>query len=92
MSSMTSEAIVRRAADLAKGEDRAGAVDKLIATVGADRPALEAARDQVAPRLHTHIDDFEATATLTLLNRVLARLPRTDPLDWRERWGRHRKP
>ena len=86
------EAIVRQAADLTQDRDQAAAPDKLIALVGADRQALETARDQVAAQLHRRVDDFQATATLTLLNRAMAGIPIVDPLDWRVRWSKHRKP
>jgi hypothetical protein len=86
------EAIVRQAADLTQDRDQAAALEKLIAAVGADRHSLEMARDQVAAQLHRRVDDFQATATLTLLNRALSGIPIVDPLDWRVRWSRHRKP
>jgi hypothetical protein len=85
------DAIVQRATELATAGD-ADAVEKLIASVGADRHALEAARDQVAAHLHRQVDDFKATAALTLLNRTLSQIPIVDPLDWRTRWAKHRKP
>jgi hypothetical protein len=88
----STEAIVRLATELAAEGGQLSAVDSLIASVGSDRQALETARDQVAGHLHRHGDDFEATAALTLLNRALARIPIVDPLDWRVRWSRHRKP
>jgi hypothetical protein len=73
-----------------------GDVDRvalLIAEAGGDRAAVEAARDRVAAHLHRAVDDYEATATLQLLNRALSRMPRVDPLDWRVRWHqRFRKP
>jgi hypothetical protein len=86
------EAIVRQAADLTQDRDQAAALEKLIAAVGSDRHSLEMARDQVAAHLHRRVDDFQATATLTLLNRALSGIPIVDPLDWRVRWSRHRKP
>jgi hypothetical protein len=92
MPAFTTEAIVQQAGALARDGDLAGAVEQLIGIVGPDRPAFETARDQVAAHLHRHVDDWQATATLTVLNRALARIPRTDPLDWRVRWSRHRKP
>jgi hypothetical protein len=92
MPSTSPEAIVQQAADLSQDHDQATAVDKLISMVGSDRHALEAARDQVAAHLHRHVDDYQATATLTLLNRALSNTPIVDPLDWRVRWSKHRKP
>jgi hypothetical protein len=92
MPAMTTAAIVQQAREFAKDGDLAEAAEQLIGIVGPDRPALETARDQVAAHLHRHVDDWEATGTLTVLNRTLARIPRTDPLDWRVRWSRHRKP
>jgi hypothetical protein len=92
MPSMTIDDIVRQAAELAGGGDPVAAADALIASVGADRQALGSARDQVARHLHHQIDDFQATAALTVLNRALSRVPIVDPLDWRVRWAKHRKP
>jgi hypothetical protein len=92
MPSMTIDDIVRQAAELAASGDAVAAADALIASVGADRQALGAARDQVARHLHHQIDDFEATAALTVLNRALSRVPIVDPMDWRVRWAKHRKP
>ncbi len=86
------EAVAQQAADLSQDDDQAAAVEKLIAMVGSDRQALEAARDQVAAHLHRRVDDFQATATLTLLNRALSGMRIVDPLDWRVRWSKHRKP
>ena len=86
------DAIVQHAAGLSQDHDQAAAKEQLIGLVGADRHALEAARDQVAAHLHRRVDDFQATATLTLLNRALADIPIVDPLDWRVRWSKHRKP
>jgi dsRNA-specific ribonuclease len=91
MPSTTVDAIVQQATSLASQRDGAEAVESLIAAAG-DRTALEAARDQVAAHLHSRVDDWEATATLTLLNQALSKLPRVDPLDWRMRWAKHRKP
>jgi hypothetical protein len=68
-------------------------VDVLSTAAGGDRSIIEAARNIVAAHLHGVIDDWGATATLTLLNRTLAVMPRTDPLDWRVRWTqRFRRP
>jgi hypothetical protein len=87
-------AIVERAVELARaGAGSApAALEQLMSMVDGDRSVLEEARDQVAARLHHRSDDWEATGALTLLNRALAQAPRVDPLDWRERWARHRKP
>lgn len=69
------------------------AVRELVADAGGDRARLEAERDRLAVYMHTHVDDFQATAALQLLNRKLATLPRNDPLDWRVLWGqRFRRP
>jgi hypothetical protein len=86
--------LVARAAELAR--DAASVPDasaSLLSTAGGDRRAIETARDQVAGQLRARVDDFEATATLQLLNRVLSHLPIHDPLDWRVRWNqRFRRP
>lgn len=92
MPSSPADAIVLQAADLTRESDQAAAADKLIVLAGSDRQALETARDRVAAQLHRSVDDFEATATLTLLNRAMAGIPIVDPLDWRVRWAKHRKP
>jgi hypothetical protein len=88
----TPEAIVERAAQLSKPGESDGAVGTLIHAAGGNRRTIEAARDQVALHLHGAVDDYSATATLTLLNRTLSEMPRSDPLDWRVRWTKHRKP
>jgi hypothetical protein len=92
MTTVAAEPIIRRAGELAKDGDAAKAVDQLIAQFGPDRAAFEEARDEVAAHLHREVGDWEATATLTVLNRVLSRIPRADPFDWRVRWTKHRKP
>ncbi len=92
MPSTSPEAIAQEAADLSRDHDQAAALERLIVVVGPDRRALEVARDQVAAQLHRRVDDFQATATLTLLNRALSDIPIVDPLDWRVRWSKHRKP
>ncbi len=92
MPTVTPDAIIQRAAALSPDGDQAAAEEQMIELVGSDRQALGEARDQVAAHLHRHIDDYRATATLRLLNRTLARVPIQDPLDWRTRWARHRKP
>jgi hypothetical protein len=90
---MTPQEIVEQATELAKdglGPNEAAAAIETAAA--GDRRLVEAARDEVAARIRAAVDDYEATATLTLLNRTLSQMPRHDPLDWRERWARHRKP
>jgi hypothetical protein len=86
--------VIARATELAvRGVAPGDAADDLLAAAGGDRRSVEAARDRVAARIRARVDDFEATATLQLLNRVLSRLPIDDPLDWRVRWTqRFRKP
>lgn len=86
--------VIARATELAEQGVPAGdAMADLLAAAGGDRRTVETARDQVAARIRARVDDFEATATLQLLNRVLSRLPIHDPLDWRVRWTqRFRKP
>jgi hypothetical protein len=93
MTTTTPDAIVSRAAELARSGAASDAVDALSAAAAGDRRIIEAARDSVAAHLHDAVDDWNATATLTLLNRTLAGMPRTDPLDWRVRWTqRFRRP
>ena len=89
MPTTSPDAIADRAARLAVSDD---GLAQLLEMVGDDRIALEAARDQVARRLHTHVSDYAATGALTLLNRALAQLPPPEPFDWRVRWARRRKP
>lgn len=90
---ITAAELAGRAAELSRdGTDSYTAVAAIIREASEDRPLIEAARDQVAARIRAAVDDFEATATLTLLNRTLSTMPRYDPLDWRVRWAQHRKP
>ncbi len=90
----TADELIRKAGEVARAGDAngSGASDSLVSAAGGDRQLLEAARDKVAARLHGRADDWDATAALTMLNRALSRMPRTDPLDWRVRWAHHRKP
>jgi hypothetical protein len=70
-----------------------GGPEALWEAAGDNRVAVEAARDHVAARIHRSVDDWDATAALTLLNKALSDMPRTDPLDWRVRWTqRFRRP
>jgi len=93
MTTITPEAIASQAGELARSGPSGGATETLVEAAGGDRRLIEAARDHVASHLHNAVDDFEATAALTLLNRTLASMPRHDPLDWRVRWTqRFRRP
>lgn len=94
MPTTAADDVMTLAAELAaSGVDVDQAVDELLTTAGGDRPTLVEARDGVAAQVHARVDDFEATATLQLLNRVLGRVPIKDPLDWRVRWTqRFRRP
>jgi hypothetical protein len=86
------DALIDRAAALAaEGTDRESSA-ALAELAGRNRQVVEAARDLAATRIRERVDDWEATAALRLLNRVLADLPRKDPLDWQVRWRQHRKP
>jgi hypothetical protein len=86
--------VISRASDLSRDGVAAGdPAPEVLAAAGGDRRMVEAARDRMASRVHARVDDFEATATLQMLNRVLSRLPIHDPLDWRVRWTqRFRRP
>lgn len=84
--------LIDRAAVLATDGVGASSSASLAGLAGKDRQLVEAARDRAAARVRTRVDDWEATAALQLLNRVLADLPRTDPFDWQVRWKQHRKP
>ena len=86
--------VIARADKLARdGVTADAAGGELLEAAGGDRRAIEAARDRVAAKLRRRVDDFEATATLTFLNRALAGLPIDDPLDWKVRWTqRFRRP
>lgn len=65
----------------------------LLDAAGGNRVVVEQARDRLAARVHTRVDDYEATAALQILNRALSRLPISDPLDWKVRWSqRFRRP
>lgn len=94
MVASTVDDVVVRAAELSRdGVSAADAAPDVLAAAGGDRRTVEAARDRMASRVHARVDDFEATATLQMLNRVLSRLPIHDPLDWRVRWTqRFRRP
>jgi hypothetical protein len=95
MTTATVDQIADRAVELAKpGPDRPeDPISALTDAAGGDRSLLEAARDQMAGRVHRSVDDWDATAALTLLNRCLSDLPRYDPLDWKIRWTqRFRRP
>ncbi|HEX6392516.1 MAG TPA: hypothetical protein VFZ97_03685 [Acidimicrobiales bacterium] len=86
------DALIDEAAGLASdgvGPETSAALADI---AGRDRRLVEAARDQAAVKVREGVDDWEATAALQLLNRVLADLPRHDPLDWQVRWKHHRKP
>lgn len=91
MPTTTPDDIAAKAAELAKGDDP-DAAGRLIAEASGDRQVLESARDQVAAQVHKRVDDWGATTTLRLLNKALAEAPHHDPLDWRVRWAKHRKP
>jgi len=94
MTPTTSDAVFDQAAELARDTDPAtvDAVAALLTTAGDDLRALEVARDRYVTQLHSHRDDWSATGALTLLNKALADVHRTDPLDWKQRWAKHRKP
>jgi hypothetical protein len=86
------DALLDRAAALAADGFNADTSSALAEIAGRNRQLVEAARDLAAERLRERVDDWDATAALSLLNRVLADLPRNDPLDWQVRWKQHRKP
>ena len=97
MAPATVDAVVARAAELAGaggvGVAPSEVAPEVLAAAGGDRRMVESARDRVAAQVHARVDDFEATATLQLLNRALSQLPIHDPLDWRVRWTqRFRRP
>jgi len=93
MTTVTPEAIASQALELARSGSTHSAAEALATAAGGDRQTVEAARDQMASHLHNEVDDWAATAALTLLNRTLADMPRHDPLDWRVRWTqRFRRP
>lgn len=77
---------------MAESGSSASDVDELVTLAGTDRAGVEAARDLVASRIHIRVDDWSATGALTVLNQALSRAARSDPMDWKERWARHRKP
>jgi len=90
----TVDDVIARATELAgEGQAGPGRAESVLVAAGGDRRQVEVARDRVAAQVRAKVDDFEATATLQLLNRVLAELPIHDPLDWRIRWTqRFRRP
>jgi hypothetical protein len=89
----TPETLAARALELAQAGQSGDGVDTLVAAAGRDRAVVEAARDVMASRVRAAVDDWDATAALTLLNRTLSAMPRHDPLDWRVLWyQRFRRP
>lgn len=93
MSTSSADAVIARASELARDGAVTDVVGQLLAAAGGERRHVETARDMVAGRVRARVDDFEATATLQLLNRALSLTPIHDPLDWKVRWGqRFRRP
>jgi hypothetical protein len=86
------DALIDRAAAIAGQGTDGEAAATLANLAGGNRVVVEAARDRAASRVRERVDDWDATAALRLLNRLLADLPRKDPLDWQVRWKQHRKP
>ena len=89
MSLSAPEALTQQILEMAASSLSADAV---IEAAGGDRSVVETARDRVATKVRQRVDDFESTAALCLLNRVLSEMPRHDPLDWQVRWEQRRKP
>jgi hypothetical protein len=87
MPAATSDAIERRAAELAASTDRDDAVAQLLTLVDGDREALGAARNRVVRQLHANPSDHGATATLAVLNKALVAVGWKDPYDWKIRWS-----
>ena len=87
MVDIATDPICKEALSLAGDGDGDDAVRRLVRLAGNDRAALVAARDAFARRLHSHADDYAATAALRLLNRALAAYGWRDPYDWRSRLG-----
>ena len=79
-------------AELSSALGRDEAVARLLELAGSDRQAIEAVRDRYARELHGRSDDFTATAALAICNRALATDVPPEPLDWKRRWARGRKP
>ena len=86
------DVLIDRAVALAPDGINGDTSSALAEIAGLDRRLVEAARDLAAERVRERVDNWDATAALSLLNRVLAELPRYDPLDWQVRWKQHRKP
>ncbi len=72
--------------------DHDAALRRLSVLVPGNRAAFGDVRSRLAKRLHDHSDDYRATAALALVNRALATAARVDPLDWKLRWAKGRKP
>lgn len=89
MSVSAPEALTQQILEMAASSRSA---DDVIEAAGGDRSVVETARDRVATKVRQRVDDFESTAALRLLNRVLSEMPRHDPLDWQVRWEQRRKP
>lgn len=74
------------------GLDPATGLARLAPLVPDNRAALGEVRNRLSARLHGHSDDYPATAALSLLNRALASAVQNEPLDWKQRWTKGRKP
>ena len=94
MSPTAVDLVLSRAQERAlAGDTPEAALEDVMAAAGGDRRTLEAARDAAAVKVHARSDDFDSTAALQMLNRILTRVPIIDPLDWKIRWSqRFRKP
>lgn len=93
MAAATIDEIRDLAIELGPDKDSDGAVARLIEAADGDRAAIEAARDDVARKLHGRAGDWSATAALTLLNKAVVSLGWYDKFEWKSRLGgRLRKP
>jgi hypothetical protein len=87
MAAATTDEIQDLATELGSEPDRDAAIARLVHAVDGDRAAIEAARDQVARRLHGNAGDWAATSALNLLNKTLVSMGWYDKYDWKIRWA-----
>jgi hypothetical protein len=87
MAAATTDEIRDLAIELGPTTDGEAAVARLVEAAGGDRAAIEAARDEVARRLHGNAGDWAATSALGLLNKTLVSMGWYDKYDWKIRWS-----
>lgn len=79
--------VVERAIAAPSVEDGPAPSDALVEELVAagDRSSLEQLRADLLSRIRQRSDDYQATTTLTLVNRALAAVGWEDPVNWKYR-------